>query len=159
MSQVLAPLETVTQPPAMILEEFFLGHVRGWGIFDNRRGSLQRQVMLDMEGRWNGNEFVLEESFVFDNGERMRRAWHITKAGPNEYEGRASDVVGVARGKTTGNTVHFRYTMKIKGWKIGFSDFMYRLDNATVVNRAIMTKFGVEVGRMSLFFRKNMSES
>ena len=97
MPGTLSPLDAVTRPPAMVIEEYFLGHVRGWGIFDGRRGTLRRQVMLDLHGTnhdprswtnphdfrperfkdWKGNAFSLipQGAGGFDEGHRCPGEW------------------------------------------------------------------------------------
>ena len=43
-----------------------------------------------------------------------------------------------------------------KTWAIRFDDWMYLLDDNTLANRSSMTKFGIEVGQVTLFFRKQV---
>lgn len=39
--------------PAFVLEEFFNGQLRGWGITMGRLGGLQNRFSIEAEGRWD----------------------------------------------------------------------------------------------------------
>ena len=86
--------------PRFVVEEYFAGETRAWGLFEDRFGNLRRQFAVDITGTWDGRELVLDEQFDYSDGERDRRVWTITKLNDHAYEGRADDVVGVARGES-----------------------------------------------------------
>jgi hypothetical protein len=64
--------------------------------------------------------------------------------------GRADDVVGEARGESAGNAFHWTYTLALpvdgRVWNVEFDDWMYRMDETTVLNRSAMSKFGLHLG-------------
>ncbi len=68
-------------------------------------------------------------------------------------------MVGTATGTRAGNALNWRYVLalEVRGrtWNISFDDWMYLLDERTLVNRATMRKFGFRVGEVILFFRKD----
>jgi hypothetical protein len=39
-------------------------------------------------------------------------------------------------------------------WRVHFNDWMFLLDQNTMVNKAVVTKLGVKLGEVILFFRK-----
>jgi hypothetical protein len=41
-----------------------------------------------------------------------------------------------------------------KVYEVHLDDWMYLLDEHTMANRSLMSKFGLEVGQVTLFFRK-----
>ncbi|MFX5709774.1 DUF3833 family protein, partial [Acinetobacter baumannii] len=41
-----------------------------------------------------------------------------------------------------------------KQYEVQMDDWMYQMDERTLINRTSMSKFGVEVGQVTLFFRK-----
>ena len=47
--------------PQLVLEEYFAGKTRAWGIFEDRFGTLRRQFTVDIDGRWDGRTLVLDE--------------------------------------------------------------------------------------------------
>ena len=56
--------------PAFILEEFFSGSLRGWGVTFGRLGGLQNRFTIAAEGRWDAtaNTLALQETYTFDDG-------------------------------------------------------------------------------------------
>ena len=66
-------------------------------MFEDRFGNLQREFTVELQGDWDGNTLILTEDFEYADGETERRIWRITKTGDGLYEGRADDVVGVAK--------------------------------------------------------------
>jgi len=144
--------------PTLVLEEYFSGNTRAWGIFEDRFGKLRRQFTVDIAGTWDGRELVLDERFAYSDGERDRRVWKIVKTGDHSYEGRAGDVVGTAAGLAYGNALNWRYDMDLKvgdgTWRVHFNDWMFLQPNRVLINRARVSKFGIEIGEVTLFFMK-----
>ena len=149
--------------PQLVLEEYFAGKTSAWGIFEDRFGTLRRQFTVDIDGRWDGRTLVLDERFVYRDGERDRRVWTIEKVGPNRYQGRADDVIGVATGEAKGNALSWRYNMDLKvgdsTLRVHFDDWMFLQPDNVLINRARVSKWGVELGRVTLFFSKSTLKS
>jgi hypothetical protein len=93
------PARYATASPELRIEEYFLGQSRGWGMVQDRGGEVIRRFTVDLEGSWEGEEFVLREWFAWDDGEDEYREWRIRRTGEHTYEGRAGDVIGTASGK------------------------------------------------------------
>ena len=53
-----------------VLEEYFSGKTRAWGLFEDRFGTVQRQFVVDIDGKWDGTELTLNEDFTFADGEK-----------------------------------------------------------------------------------------
>ena len=149
--------------PQLVLEGYFAGKTRAWGIFEDRFGTLRRQFTVDIVGRWDGRTLVLDERFVYRDGERDRRVWTIEKVGPNRYQGRADDVIGVATGEAKGNALSWRYNMDLKvgdsTLRVHFDDWMFLQPDNVLINRARVSKWGVELGQVTLFFSKSTLKS
>ena len=144
--------------PELRLEEYLNGPVTAWGIVQDRSGKVLRRFEVDMVGEWDGDSGTLHETFRYDDGEESLRIWSIKKESDTRYSGSEDDVVGAASGTRAGNAVNWTYVLalKVQGktWNITFDDWMYLLDERTLVNRATMRKFGFRVGEVLLFFRK-----
>jgi hypothetical protein len=144
--------------PELRLEEFFQGRSRAYGLFEDRFGNVRRQFIVDIDGRWDGQELVLDEHFVFSDGERSRRVWRMRKTGPDSWEGRADDVIGAATGRIAGNALNFRYTidLDIGGRKLRtrFDDWLFLQPDGVLINRAHVTWWGIEIGQLTLTFRR-----
>jgi hypothetical protein len=144
--------------PAFKPEEYFQGHSRAWGMFQDRFGNIRRQFVVDIMGSMEDGVLVLDESFVYADGERATRVWRIKPLGNGEYEGTAGDVVGTARGRTVGNAMYWAYDLDlpIKGstWRVRFDDWMLLQDDDVMLNKSTITKFGIELGQVFIYFRR-----
>ena len=144
--------------PELVLEDYFKGRTEAWGIFEDRFGKLRRQFKVTIDGKWDGKTLTLDERFKYDDGETDQRIWRITKLGKGKYEGTAADVIGVATGEASGNALNWRYDMDLKvgdgSFKVTFNDWMFLQSDGVLINRARVSKLGVEIGSVTLFFKK-----
>jgi hypothetical protein len=78
--------------------------------------------------------------------------------GNGRYSGTADDVVGEAQGETRGNAFRWGYTLALpvdgRVWNVTFDDWMYLMDERVMLNKAVMSKFGVRLGEVTLSFVK-----
>ena len=113
---------------------------------------------MALNGRWSGDEGVLEEDFRYSDGSTQRRVWRLTRGADGQYSGRADDVVGSAIGQARGNALNWRYTLALpvdgKVWEVQFDDWMYLMDDKVMLNKAVMSKFGIRLGEVTLSFYK-----
>ena len=144
--------------PRLVLEDYFAGHTQGWGIFDDRFGNLRRQFKVDIDGTWDGKTLTMVEDFVYADGETDRRTWRIDKLDEHRYQGRADDVLGIAEGRVEGQALTWSYEVLLtiggSDRKVRFTDWLFLQDDEVLINRASVTKFGIELGTLTLFFRK-----
>jgi len=155
----MKPEDYKNTKPIIKIEEFFQGNVKAWGMLQGRSGEVKRQFVADMKGKIDGENLILDETFIWNDGEKQERRWTIKKVGDNRYEGTASDVVGVAKGISYGSVFKFEYRLlvpyKDKKIKIKFDDWIFKQDEKTAINKAILTKFGFKVGELTVFFAKD----
>lgn len=144
--------------PTLKLEEYFLGDLKAWGMFHDRFGNLRRQFVVDINGRLEGDELVLREDFVYDDGETQQRVWRIRALGDGRYEGRADDVIGVAAGTAKGNALNWTYKMDLKvgdgSWRVSFDDWMFLQSDGMMLNHATVSRWGFDIGVVTIAFRK-----
>lgn len=145
--------------PRLDLFEYFDGRSKATGIFEDRFGRLRREFTVDIVGRREGGDaFVLEEDFVYSDGETERRVWRLVRKAPGVYEGYADGVIGVAQGRSAGNAFHFRYDFALKvgeqRWNVHFDDWMFLQPDGVVLNRARVTKWGFALGDATISFRR-----
>lgn len=144
--------------PALSLRDYFNGTVHAWGQVQDRNGLVIKRFKVKLVGVWQGDKGVLTEDFDYSDGTREQRIWRLTDLGGGRYEGRADDVVGHAEGVTRGNALQWRYTLLLpvdgKTYEVAFNDWMFLHDEKTLVNRAVMSKFGIRLADITLFFRK-----
>lgn len=143
--------------PALALENYFAGETRAWGLFEDRFGTVRREFVVDITGTWDGETLVLEEDFAYADGDTERRVWTLEKTGPNTWRGTAGDVVGEATGEIAGNAFNWRYVMDLpvgdSVWRVRFDDWMFLQPDGTLLNRAYVTRWGIEIGSITIAFR------
>ena len=144
------------QPP-LDLARYFDGTVDGWGMFQDRSGKVVKRFYVRIEARWEGNQGTLDEHFEFSDGTTEKRVWKLVKDG-DRYTGTAGDVVGTATGNAAGNALSWNYVLAVpvdgRTWHVDMDDWMYLIDDRTMLNRTTMSKFGFKVGEVTLSFRK-----
>ncbi|MDV6319628.1 DUF3833 domain-containing protein [Chromohalobacter sp. HP20-39] len=144
--------------PAFALTDYFEGKTWGYGVFQSRGGEIKRQFRVEIDGYWEGEEFILDEDFVYDDGETDQRTWRITPTDEGRYIGRAEDIIGTAKGREVGQALNWRYELRLpyddSTIDVTFDDWMVRQSENVVINRATVTKFGIRVGEVTLFFTK-----
>jgi hypothetical protein len=147
-----------TKPQADI-KTYFNGPIKGWGIIQDWRGRVVSRFDVTMVGKWEGDEGTLTENFVYyDTQKTQQRIWHIKKIADGQYEGTASDILGIAKGETLGSAVRWNYLMDLdvdgSTYRIRFDDWMWAMNDGVVVNRSYLKKFGFTVAELTLFMQK-----
>jgi hypothetical protein len=78
--------------------------------------------------------------------------------GDGRYTGTADDVVGTAQGQVSGNSFYWAYTLRLpvgdKTYDVQFEDWMWLVDEKVMLNKAVMSKFGIYLGEVTLSFTK-----
>ena len=147
------------EKPELQLSSFFNGTIDAWGIFQKRDGVVARRFHVVIEASWKSpQEGVLDERFTYSDGETQRRVWTLKRQPDGTWQGTADDVVGVAIGKIAGNALRWTYVMRLpvdgKEYLVDFDDWMWQLDDSSMMNRSVMSKFGIDLGEVTLFFKK-----
>ena len=140
------------------LEEFFEGEVTATGQFQDVFGTVRRRFDVTIDGTRDGKTRALVEDFAYADGTVEQRIWTLRKTGPQSWEGSAPGVLGVAAGEENGDTFNWVYTIDLPvpdgTLRVSFDDWMWQLSETTVLNRAYMKKFGVDVGEVIILFEK-----
>ena len=154
---VLVPQDYAKETPKLDLATYFSGKVDGWGMVQDRSGKVLRRMVVELDCKWTGDEGVLDESFQWSDGKTEKRVWKIRKVG-DRYIGTAGDVVGEAKGEAAGNALRWNYVLALpvdgSTYNMDMDDWMWMVDERTVANRTTMSKLGVRVAEISIFFRK-----
>lgn len=147
-----------TEKPVLYLTRFFDRPVQAWGIYQDRSGKVLKRFHVDITSRRDGDRLILDERFVYSDGSTQRRVWTLIPDGQNRWRGTADDVVGEATGELAGNALRWRYQLNLPvdgtTYVVTFDDWMYLMDEDTLINRSSMLKLGVELGQVTLFFRR-----
>ena len=153
------PADYANEKPLLDLKQYFNGELTAHGLFTDRSGKVVRRFVVALKCSWQGNDGVLEEDFIYSDGERQRRVWRLTSLGNGRYRGTEDDVVGSAEGQAAGNALNWRYTLRLPVdgtvYEVQFDDWMFLMDERVMLNKAVMSKFGIRLGEVMLAFYKN----
>jgi hypothetical protein len=139
-----------------LLGHCFLGRQSAWALLQDRLGRVRRRFTADIEGRIEGGKLILEEEFLFDDGELSYRTWRISATSPGRFEGEADDIIGKARGAEMPWGLSWNYSMALpicgRSIAFDFRDRMYPQAGGAIINRVEIRKLGFRVGDLTLFF-------
>lgn len=148
----------IDQNPKLSLKDYFRGDIRAWGIVQDRSGNIIKRFDVVMNGKWEGDNGLLEEDFVYSDGKKQKRIWKLKDLGNGDYEGHAEDILDKAVGKSYGNAFSWSYYMDLPvddtTYRIRFDDWMWLMNDGVLVNRSYMKKWGFTVGEISIFMEK-----
>ena len=154
----VTPQEYENENPTMDMKTYFNGPIQAWGLFQDYREKVIKRFHVSMQGTWEGNNGTLDEHFTYSDGTTQRRVWKLSRIDQHNYTGTADDVIGEAKGQAYGHALRWQYTLALEVdddiYHVQFDDWMYLIDENTVINRSVMSKFGVNVGEVILVFIK-----
>ena len=144
--------------PLLELERFFAGKLVAHGIVKDRGGRVIRYFSADIDASWQDGVGTLDERFRFDDGEQSTRVWTLPPAGDGRYTGSAGDVVGDADLRVAGNSLFLDYVLRIPydgdTIDLRIDDRMYLVSDSVLINESTMSKWGFDVGAITLVIEK-----
>lgn len=148
------------EQPALDITRYFNGTLDAHGMFQDRTGAVVKRFTVVMRCSWQAASGIgtLDEDFTYADGSRQKRVWTIRKTGANTFSATAADVVGAASGVVSGNALRWKYVLAQpvdgKVYHVDMEDWMFLIDDKVMLNRTTMSKFGVELGSVTLSFSK-----
>ena len=122
------------------------------GVIFGPTGRVTSRFVADMQGTWEGSTGTLAEVFRYDSGSVQHRAWSLRLAGDGTITATAPDVVGQGTGRAEGSGVVLRYRIRLTpeagGHVLDVTDWMYLMENGTIMNRSQFRKFGIKVAEL-----------
>ena len=145
--------------PDFKLEEYFDGKIKAWGIVQDLSGNVTRRFEADILASWEGDKGTLDETFTFyDQEEKEKRVWKITKTGDRTYTGTAGDIIGTATGESFGNAIQWSYEMDLPvddtTYRLTFDDWIWAMRDDVIINRSYLKKYGITVAEITIFMQK-----
>ncbi len=144
--------------PVFDIQKHLNGALICEGVLYGPTGRVVSRFVADMHGTWDGNKGHLTEDFRYDSGTVQKREWFLTSNADGTFDAKAPDVVGAGRGVQLGSAINLKYRIKLAqtagGHRLDVTDWMYMLDNGTIVNRSQMRKFGIKVAELVATIRK-----
>ena len=148
------------ETPKINLNEFFNGKLLAHGIVQDRSGKVIKRFKVDILASWKDDIATLDEKFAYSDGTKSSRIWKLKKIGSNQFEGTAGDVEGIADGETAGNAFYFVYDLNLPvddiTYEVNFEDWMFLMDENTLLSRSYMSKWGFDVGEVTLVMTKTL---
>lgn len=145
--------------PVLIPEVFFDGRLMAYGIVKNRHGNVIRTFKADIDAGWSDGTGVLDEKFVFDDGEKQHRRWQLIKIADGKYTATANDVIGSHTMSVAGNALFMNYLLQIeynkKPFVVSVDDKMFLVSEKRIINESRLYKWGFHVGSVQLVIEKH----
>lgn len=152
--------------PKLVLDQFFNGELTAHGILKNRSGEVIRYFNVTMTGNWDENGVgTLAEKFIFNDESIQYRTWTFTPVAmakdaaitePNriKYQATANDTLAPTLIDLSGNAFFMNYDLLINyqgdDIDVNIDDKMYLINENVIINESVMTKYGIEVGYITL---------
>nr|WP_283104212.1 DUF3833 domain-containing protein [Shewanella gelidimarina] len=147
--------------PNLDLKQFFEGSLTAHGVVEDFSGHVVRRFTVKMFAHWDGDNGEIKEWFIYDDGEKQTRIWNIISLGEGNYSGGANDILGDATGRAVGMALQWEYEMLLpvddSEYQVRFDDWMYLVDENTIINRSDIIKFGITMAQVTLVITKQPS--
>ncbi len=144
--------------PEFDLREHLKGPILCEGVIYGPTGRVSSRFVADMEANWDGNVGVMSERFHYDTGSVQDREWRLTLGNDGSIKAEADDVVGAGTGQQKGPGVLLNYKIRLPeesgGHVLDATDWMYLVDNGTVMNRSQFRKYGIKVAELVATMRR-----
>jgi hypothetical protein len=145
--------------PVFDLLSYFEGTTTAHGVFEDRKGRLKRRFTAEMTGRTESGRLILDERFLFDDGERQQRVWTLARTSPGQFTGSCQDAVAPAHGTMSDGVAtlasRLRLKVSMRHITMDFDDVFYEIGSGLVLNRSTVSKWGIRVGQVLITFRKS----
>ncbi|MGL4239012.1 DUF3833 domain-containing protein [Tabrizicola sp.] len=147
-----SPEDYAEQGPTFDLRQHLSGPIQCEGVIFGPLGRVTSRFVADMNGDWQGNTGTLAEVFHYDSGSIQHRAWTLAVDEGGNITATAPDVVGKGQGRVEGSSVMLRYRIRLTpeagGHVLDVTDWMYLMENGTIMNRSQFRKFGFKVAEL-----------
>ena len=133
--------------PALSPIAFFTGHVRSWGVLEDRSGQPTQIVTTDCEGATDrdGSLRMTQRLHVGDDPVTVRD-WRMRQTGPGRFEATANDMVGTAIGEAAGPAFHWQWTLATAPGNslknVVLDQWWYLQADGSMLNRTTIRKVG-----------------
>lgn len=156
--QSQSPADYAGLGPQFDMRAHLSGPIQCEGVIFGPMGRVASRFVAEMEGKWEGNIGTLSEVFRYDSGTVQHRAWTLALANSGDITATAADVVGLGSGRVEGPGVVLRYRIKLTpeagGHVLDVVDWMYLMENGTIINRSQFRKFGIKVAELVATMRR-----
>ena len=146
------------QGPELNLREHLSGPLICEGVLYGPMGRVTSRFVADMNVTWEGNVGTMTEHFRYDSGATQDRCWTLTLGNDGSVKATAPDVIGEGQGMAKGHSLQLLYKIQLPedagGHVLDAVDWMYLVENGTIMNRSQFHKFGIKVAELVATMRK-----
>lgn len=143
--------------PRLDPQQFFNGNLSAHGVLKNRSGKVTRHFNATINAYWKDGIGTLEEKFIFNDGEIQYRNWTLTPTADG-YSATAGDVIGTGVSQVKGNAMQLNYVLEVNyknsPLQLHVDDWMWLVDNKTLLNESTLRKWGFKVGSLQIVIIK-----
>jgi len=145
--------------PTLDPVRFFTGHVRSWGVLEDRSGQPTSVVTTDCRGDAEGADGLhMVQRLQVGADAPTTRDWHMRRTAPGQFEATANDVVGTARGEQAGRAFHWQWTLALEPGNpvknVTMDQWWYGQEDGSMLNRTTIRKFGFIVAEVTEHFQR-----
>ncbi|MEL6914905.1 MAG: DUF3833 domain-containing protein [Pseudomonadota bacterium] len=155
------PQDYATKGPQFDIRQHLQGPILCEGVIYGPTGRVTSRFVADFDAHWEGNTGVMKETFRYDSGEVQDREWRLTLGNDGSIKADADDLVGQGSGRQEGNAVQLNYNIRLPeksgGHVLSTTDWMYLVENGTIMNRSQFRKFGIKVAELVATMRPKES--
>lgn len=146
------PEDYATTQPAIDIRQHLSGPIQSEGVIYGPTGRVASRFVASMRGEWAGDTGTLSENFHYANGGIQQRKWHLTMAEDGSFKATADDIIGEGEGVQRGGAVRIKYRIRLPedagGHVLDVTDWLYLMENGTIMNKSEMRKFGIKVAEL-----------
>lgn len=146
------PKDYAATSPEFDIRQVLNGPIVSEGVIYGPTGRMTSSFVARMHGEWDGDTGTLTEDFTYSGGNTMQRKWFLTMGPDKTFVAEADDIEGKGQGVISGSTVMLRYRIRLPeesgGHVLDTTDWMYLMEDGTIMNRSEMRKFGIKVAEL-----------
>lgn len=140
---------------------FFAGRTLAEGVFETRGGGPKRRFTQVIDGRMEGDVLVIDQVFTYEDGKVEPRTWRLAQIDETTYRAVSDAAAGPGTGRVYGDVFLWEWVYEARPGNplanLNVRQWMYLHDTGRATNRAIVTKFGVQVAQITEAFVKPQS--
>jgi hypothetical protein len=147
-----SPDDYAAQGPAFDIRTHLNGPLASEGVIYGPTGRVAARFVAEMHADWDGDTGTMTEKFQYDSGTVQDRSWMLEVGREGAITATAPDLVGKGHGAQKGAGVMLRYKIRLPessgGHTLQATDWMYLMENGTIINRSEFRKFGIRVAEL-----------
>lgn len=153
-----SPKDYADATPQFDIRQHLNGPIQCEGIIYGPTGRVSSRFVADMNATWDGNVGSMTEHFKYDSGNTQDRIWTLKIGNDGTIDATAPDIIGTGKGTQEGSAVQLKYRIKLPpeagGHVLDVTDWMYLMENGTIMNRSQFRKYGIKVAELVATMRQ-----